>query len=521
MPEQHTKRLAEGLELHKAGKFAEAEAIYREILNTAPDQPQIHNNRGVTLQELQRYDEALAAYDRAIALGADFAQIHFNRGISLHALKRFNEALVAYDRALAIEPHSAYVQNSRGNTLRKLDRNTDALAAYDAAINLQPDFADAHSNRGNALRSLRRHEEALASYDRALALKPDFAGAWYNRGFTLQELKRHQEALACYDKAIAFDPDYADAWWNKAFITLLTGDFNAGWPLYEWRWKLKDYLAPRRNFSQPVWRGDFDLNGKTILIHAEQGLGDTIHFCRYIKQLVERGAKVVFEVQPPLKALMTSLAGVAQIITQGEALPAFDCYSPLLSLPLAFKTDFKNLPADIPYFYAQKDAVARWSAILGERRAPRVGITWAGSHGHKNDRNRSMQLLDFLPLAHSGVELISLQKQIPMAEEIILAATPSIKNIGTKLGDFSDTAAVIASLDIVIAVDTAIAHLAGALGKPVWLLLPYAPEWRWLLDRDDSPWYPSARLFRQPQMGDWQSVIDTVGRELRAFAQRS
>lgn len=484
----------------------------------APDQALMLNDRGVALQAQGRTNEALAEYDGAIMLNAGVAQIHYNRGGALQALRRFGEALAAYDRAIALEPDYPNAHNNRGNALRELNRHKKALAAYDAALALRPDFADAHNNRGNALRNLRRHEEALIAFNRALALKPDFAEAHYNRGFTLQEMRRHEEALAAYDRAIALKPDYANAWWNKACVKLITGDFKSGWPLYEWRWRRSDYPAPKRDFAQPVWRGDFDISGKTILLHAEQGFGDTIQFCRYVKLVAARGAKVILEVQPALKKIMQSLEGVTHAVAQSEELPPFDCYAPLLSLPLAFGTEPGTIPAEIPYLHAPEEAIAHWHVRLGEKRAPRVGIVWAGNPQQKNDRNRSMKLIDFLPLASAGVEFFSLQKDMNAAERIMLAGVHAIKNIGGELADFSETAAVIAHMDLVISVCTSVAHLAAAMGKPVWLLLSHAACWRWLLDRDDSPWYPSMRLFRQPELGDWASVVDTVARELRGFS---
>jgi len=474
----------------------------------------VENDRAATLHAAGHYEEALAAYDRAVALAGDYAQIHLNRGLTLHALKRFKDALSAYDRAISLKPDFADAFNNCGNSLRELRQHGEALKAYDRAIALQPKFAEAYNNRGNALRSLRRHIEALTAYDRAIALKPDFAQAHYHRGFALQELNRTTEALASFDAALALDPTYADAQWSKAFVHLLMGDFVTGWPLYEWRWQRFDGIAPQRTFSQPLWRGDFDIQDKTIFIYAEQGLGDTIQFCRYAKLAADRGAKVILEVPVLLQALMTSLEGVQQLNKQGDPLPPFDCHCPLLSMPLAFNTKLSGIPAGIPYLHAPKDAINHWTSMLGERRSLRVGLAWAGNPDHRNDRNRSMKLIELLPLNGSGVELFSLQKEMPRAEAVILAATPSIKNIGLRFGDFTDTAAAIALMDVVITVDTAIAHLAGALGKPVWILLPFAPEWRWLQDRADSPWYPTARLFRQTRMGDWLSVVDTVGKEL-------
>ncbi|MGE3622677.1 MAG: tetratricopeptide repeat protein [Bdellovibrionales bacterium] len=509
---QPAELLAEGMALFQRRQFEEALRIIGESLAADPAQPLALNNQGVALQQLDRHAEALASFDRAIGIGGNIPDIHFNRGLSLQALHRINEALAAYDKALALRPGYPAALNNRGNVLREMERYDDALASFDRAIGLQPDYAEAWNNRGNALRRMRRNEDAIASYDKATELKPDFARAWYHRGIALQELRRHDEALESYDRAIAIQPDFADAQWSKGFVKLLTGDFAGGWPLYEWRWKMSDFLAPRRAFRQPQWTGMQDINGKTVLLHAEQGFGDTIHFCRYARRIFLLGAKIVLEVQPALKSLMQSLEGPAQVIAHGEALPDFDYHCPLLSLPLACGTRPDNIPAAIPYLRAPDERREFWTQKLGPKRKRRVGLVWSGNPKQKNDFNRSMSLFDIMPFASCDVELYSLQKDLGIADRIMLAGTPKIGI--PELGDFADTAALMEHMDIVITVCTSAAHLAGALGRPVWILLSHTACWRWMLDRSDSPWYPTARLFRQTVPGEWGDVVEAVKKEL-------
>jgi tetratricopeptide (TPR) repeat protein len=499
-----------GITLHDLGRFDEALASYDRALALRPSHAAALNNRGNVLHQLKRFEEALASYDRALAVRPDHTEALCNRGATLHELKRFEEALASYDRALALRPNHAGALYNRGNTLRQLTRFDEALASYDRALALRPNHVEALNNRATALQHLNRFAEAVASYDRVVALKPDYAEAYSNRGNALGQLNRHDEALASYAKALALRPDHATARLNEALARLVCGDFERGWRAYEWRWKTPAMLPPPRNFSQPLWKGDADLAGKTVLLHAEQGFGDTIQFCRYVPMVAARGARVVLEVQPPLKPLLGSLAGVGQIFAQGEPLADFDLHCPLLSLPLAFNTRLETVPAAVPYLAAPPERQALWATRLGPKAGPRVGIAWAGRATNWNDRNRSIGLAPLLALAIPGITLVSLQKQLRAPDRELLAAQPHICRLGEEFADFADAAAVIAELDLVISVDTAVAHLAGAMGKPVFILLPYAPDWRWLLERSDSPWYPTVRLFRQMRPGDWDSLIAEV-----------
>jgi len=500
---------------------AEALASYERAIALKPDYADAYYNRGVALRELDRPAEALESYDRAIALKPDYAEAYNNRGVALGRLQRHVEALESYDRAIALKPDYAEAYNNRGAVLGELDRFAEAVESYDRAIARKPNYANAHNNRGLALAELNRFSEALKSYERAIALKPDYAEAFYNRGNVLRDLHRHRQAIDSYERALALKPDYASAHWNLADCRLLLGDFALGWQEYEWRWKLEQRDNARRDFRQPLWLGEESLEGRTILLHSELGLGDTLLFCRYATAVASLGGKVILEIQPPLLPLLADLEGVTQAVARGAPLPPFDCHCPLMSLPLAFKTDLDNIPADIPYIRSNAERVAAWQQRLGKKNKPRVGVVWSGSMKLRNDR-RSMTFAQLLPLISEWAEWISLQTEVRESDLALLASRADVRHLGDELKDFADTAGLIELLDLVVTVDTSVAHVAGAMGKPVWILLPFNPhDWRWMLDREDSPWYPTARLFRQPASGDWASVTSRVSEELaRRFRAR-
>lgn len=503
--------------LQALARPAEALACYDQAITRAPNYAAAHFNRGNLLQKLGRVAEALASYDCAIAIAPGRADLHINRGTALDALHRPAEALASYDRALANQPASAQALYNRGNTLKKLGRFAEALASYDAGLRLEPGKVEALVNRADVLCDLDRYEEALAGCDRALAVKPADGGALNNRGNILRALGRYDEAILSYSKAVAVAPDNAGAHFNRGWCRLLQGDFDTGWDDYEWRQRRGDAAIAQTRFAQPVWRGGPELTGKTILLHAEQGFGDTIQFCRYAKRVADEGAAVILAVQPELKSLLGSLAGPLRVISHGEALPDFDFHCPLPSLPHAFRTNLATIPAQIPYLAPAAELVESWMSRIGGKNRFRVGLAWSGNADFRNDRHRPIPLAALAPLQSLDIELVSLHREVRPADRAALAASMSgMRHFGAELGDFADTAALLSSLDLVITVDTAIAHLAGALGKPVWILLSRAADWRWLLDCDDSPWYPTARLFRQPRLGDWASVIGCVMEALPA-----
>lgn len=504
-----------------AKRYADALACFDLAIKVAPDRAEAHFNRGTALKELGRYDEALGCFERAIGLKGDLVEAHNNRGNVLQQLRRFSEALASYGRALDLRPDAADVLCNCGNALHELERYEEALASFDRALTLRGEFADAYYNRGNTLKQMLRFEEALASYDRAIALAPQLAAAFNNRGLVLHELSRLDAAAESYRRALALEPDNADAHWNLSLTLLLQGDFAAGWREYEWRWRRTEVKDVVRVREQPLWLGESDLHGRTILLHAEQGLGDTIQFCRYVPRVAALGANVVLEVQPALVPLLGQVEGVARLVGRGEELPAYDCHCPLLSLPLAFKAGVADITGR-PYLRVPSARGSAWEAILGERSIPRIGLVWSGSTGHQNDRNRSIPFAEFRRIFQRGISYHCLQKEIRPADRAMLAEYPEIRTFEAELRDFADTAALIAQMDLVITVDTSVAHLAGAMGKETWVLLPFMPDWRWLLQRTDSPWYDSVRLFRQPAAGDWQAVLDEVARMTAArYADRS
>jgi tetratricopeptide (TPR) repeat protein len=506
-----------GNALGKLRRHEDALASYDRALELQPAHVEALVSRGGTLLDVGKYDEALRSYDRALALRPGYAEALVNRGVTLHAQKQSADALSSYDRALAREPNNVDALTNRGVALHDLGRYGEALASHERALAVQPDHAAALSNRGLSLHKLERLDEALASYDRALAKQPDYTDALVNRGVTLHDLKRFDEALASYDRAVALRPDHADAHFFGSLSRLLTGDFGRGWIEYEWRRKGASTGPSTRDFPQPLWLGGQEIAGKTILLHSEQGFGDTIQFCRYVPLVAARGARVVLEIEEPLRELLTGLAGATRVIAKGNLLPDFDLQCSLLSLPLAFGTQLETIPSAVSYLRAPDRALLKWGARLPSKRRPRIGLAWAGNAKHIRDRERSIDPGKLLPLLGVDATFVSLQKEVRAADMEALKKGSNIIHFSNELDGFSDTAALISHLDLVISVDTAIAHLAGALGKPVWILLTHVPDWRWLLDRDDSPWYPTARLFRQSETREWNSVITRVRDALLEF----
>jgi len=388
------------------------------------------------------------------------------------------------------------------------------VESYNQAIRLKPDYAEAWSNRGLALQELKQLEAALESYNKSIEIDPDYADAYSGRGNVLLEFKQWEEAVASYDQAIAVKPDYANNYWNKSLALLSGGKYLEGWELYEWRWKKKEFTSPKRNFSEPLWLGNESIAGKTILLHSEQGLGDTIQFCRYVKLVADLGARIIFEVESTLIGLLRQFYDISEFIAKGDPLPPFDTHCPLMSLPLAFKTTIETIPFASKYLSGDPERVAEWSSRLGEKSGPRIGLAWSGSAIHKNDRNRSILLSAMMRHLPPEFKYVSLQKEFREVDKATLESMKNIAHYGDQLGDFADTAALCELMDVVISVDTSVAHLSGAMGKPTWVMLPYSSDWRWLFDRSDSPWYESARLYRQEKAVDWQGVLARVSADL-------
>lgn len=491
-------------------------ASYDRAIAINPDFAPAHFNRGVLLQQRAQFHAALRSYDQAIALDPALYQAYFKRGSILQELKDYTRALQSYDRAIAI--HQAYPEAwlNRGALLQQLKEPQDALASYEQAVALSPDYAEGWCNRGMLLRELGQADAALASFDQAIRIRSDFAEAWFGRGTALAQARQVDAALASYDRAIALKPELAEAHYNRALAQLLAGDYAAGWQGYEWRWKntTKLFMGEPRFFREPLWLGRDELGGKRILIYAEQGLGDTLQFCRYIRLLADRGAEVIFEVQAPLVGLLGRLSGVSRVIAAGAPLPQFDYQCPLMSLPLCFKTTVSSIPAEIPYVVNDARKISDWQARLGEKSRPRIGLVWSGNALQGNDRNRSIPIADLIAGLPREYDYICLQKEIRATDRSALAQSPWIGTYEAHLGDFSDTAALAATTDLVISVCTSAVHLAGALGLRTWALLSFDADWRWLLERSDTPWYPTMTLYRQARPGDWRGVFERVATDL-------
>ena len=430
----------------------------------------------------------------------------------------FDRAIQYYDEAIAADPSRAETYYKRANALRNLGRLEEAIAGYDAAIARKPDYAYAYCNRGVVQQNLGRFAEAVASFDKAAVLDPADPLVPYNRALLMQDFGRWDEALTGYDRTIALSPGHADAHFNRSLVQLFGGNFAQGWLDFEWRWKNAARLgigAAAASFSEPLWLGQEPIAGKRLLLQSEAGLGDTIQFCRYATACAALGATVILEVQPALVDLLNTLEGVSRVIAKGTPLPAFDYHCPLMSLPLAFKTTLDSIPAAPRYLSTDPAKVAQWRAALGARTRPRVGLVWSGNPNNLIDVKRSIPLAEWTPHLPREFQYFCLQNEVRAADQKTLATNPFIVDLGNM--NFVSTAAFCECLDVVLCVDTSIAHLSGALGQRTWLLLPAVPDWRWLRNRDDSPWYPSMRLYRQTVAGDWQDVFRRLATDLRAL----
>jgi tetratricopeptide (TPR) repeat protein len=503
-----------GVALAQQGRFEEALVPLVQALETLPGNAAVHNHYGNALAGLGRYEDALLSYERAVACDGSLADGHYNRGATLTELGRTDEALASYERAIQLNPNNAQAYNNRGNLLADAGSAAEALVAYEQAIEARPRFVDAWINRSHLLRRLHRYEEALASSESALECDPRHPGAHNVRGAILADLGRDEEALRSYERALEHSPNFSESIWNKGLIELSRGQLKEGFVHYESRWAVKSLKIARRYPVVSQWQGSESVRGKVVLLHAEQGYGDTIQFSRYCALVAARGARVVLGVPEALRSLFRGLAGVQEIVA-GSAVPSFDFHCSLMSLPHVLGTDIGNIPATARYLRADSGAKDRWRGRLSTQGARlQVGLAWSGRITHTNDFNRSLSLEQFLPVTRPDIQWISLQKEVRGTDEAHLAGAPAIARFGEELRDFADAAALIENLDLVITVDTAVAHLAGALGIPVWVLLPYVADWRWLRDREDSPWYPSARLFRQHKRCAWTPVIEQVAIEL-------
>jgi tetratricopeptide (TPR) repeat protein len=501
--------------LRQQGKWTEAEAHYREAIRLKPDYPEAHNNWGVALQGLGRLEEAVASYHQALRLRPDYPEAHTNLGSVLTRLGRLDDALAQHHLALHLRPGYHEAHSNLGTTLVAQRKYAEAEGCYRAALRLKPDYAEGHHNLGTALAEQGKLDEAVACYREALRLRPDYPEACGNLATALLAQGQPGEAAAVYEQILQRKPNSPDVHLSRALAFLLLGEWEQGWREYEWRWGCEEFGG--LPYRQPQWDGA-PLDGRTILLHAEQGLGDTLLFVRYARLVKQRGGKVVLACPKALMGLLAGCPGVDELVGQGTPLPDFDCHAPLLSLPGIFGTTPASVPAEVPYLFADAGLVETWRRELAATPGFKVGIAWQGNPRFKGDRLRSIPLARFQPLARAqGVRLLSLQKAF--GSEQLRDIDFPVEDIASRLdegsGPFLDTAAVMRNLDLVITSDTVIAHLAGALGVPVWLALAFSPHWVWLLHREDSPWYPTMRLFRQKRWGDWDEVFERMAAELK------
>jgi Tfp pilus assembly protein PilF len=501
------------------GDLDRAERYCSQILACEPDDFDALQLLGLLSLQRQRLSEALHFLSAAVQSDPGSADAQSNLGLALHAAGRYQEAICCYRDGLRLVPTHRDILYNLGNAFLEMGHLAEALSSYGKVLAGEPSHVGALVNHGNALLRLNDPVQALASYDAALAVMPRQAQILTNRGHALRRLDCPADALADLKLAMEIAPEFPEAHFEAAMAHLTLGDFEAGFEAYEWRWKTRAFARYRKPFQSAVWLGEQPVAGKTILLHAEQGFGDTIQFIRYAPLLRRQGARVVCEVQPELQPLLSELEDV-EVIASGQSLPAFDLHCPLLSLPLAFRTDVDTIPASIPYLAAAPERQHKWRDRLPSGRA-RIGLVWSGSPSHNNDANRSIPLGRLAPLlADASIRFVSLQRELRDGDAEMMQGLANLVHVGDELADFADTAAVISMLDLVISVDTAVAHLAGALGRPALILLPHAADFRWMRGRDDSPWYPNAKLLRQPAFGDWDSVIARLSDELRSVSRR-
>jgi tetratricopeptide (TPR) repeat protein len=508
-----------GTALQHQGRREEALKAYDKALLLKPEDAELWKNLANVLIEMDRFSEAELGLQHALKLNPRYLDAANIYAILLFNSGRLNEAVDYLNLSNELQPNQAATLRTRALSLQRLKKFEEALSDNIRALTLEPDNADTQNNLGSVLQSLGRLEESLTWFDKALERLPNHVEALNNKAFSLSQVHRFEEAFACYDRSRAIDPNNPLTEWNLSLLHMLTGNFEAGWIGRESRWKapLLGMVDPK--FPQPLWLGDRSIEGKTILLHADEGIGDSIQFARYIPMVAALGARVILAVASSVQPLLSGVSGVSQCLPIPSALPAFDLHCPMSSLPLAFSTRIETIPSAVPYLPpAAHSRRTEWESRLGPRNKLRAGLVWSGNPGHMNDRNRSIPLHVLSSILDLDATFVSLQKDPRPDDKAVLLERAEIVDLTAHLTDFVETAALISCLDLVITVDTSVAHLAGALGCSTWVLLPYAPDYRWLLDRDDSPWYPTMRLFRQTETREYVSVLDRVRSELLTLA---
>ncbi len=527
-----TPSLTEAVQLHQQGHIQEAQQIYLSVLQSDPNNFDAKHLLGVTYLQSAQYPLALENIQAALQINPNSAAAHSNLGRVQHETKLYEEALKSYDQAIALKKDFAEAHYNKGNALRELKRMAEATEAYQQAIAYKSDYAAAYQNLGVVAHELRDYETAVAYYDKTIAIQSTHAQAHSNRGVALKAQHHIAAALKSFDLSIAIDPQYAQAYWNKAVTLLLDGQYEKGWQLFEWGWPAKQ-RGPQRHTELTLWTGIYPLKGKNILLHTEQGYGDVIQFCRYVKTVHDLGATVWLEVPSSLVDLMQTLEGVHAVIPAGQPIPEVDFHCPLMSLPKALKTTLATIPNHNPYLQADPAKSNHWQNKLAAFQNTKVGLVWStGAHPNQPEaamanaeRNVPLELFA-AHLQHANIDFFSLQKGDP-AESHIQGREKeywpkgTFQNFASELHNFADTAALIAQLDLVITVDTSTAHLAAAMGKPVWILVKADGCWRWLIDIEHSPWYPSARIHRQAADRNWQPVLERVAQALQELPART
>ncbi|MDP5241246.1 tetratricopeptide repeat protein [Uliginosibacterium sp. 31-16] len=543
--------LSKAFASHQAGRYVEARQLYQAVLQIDPRQVDAlhllgllcsdagddesavrwigqaltlnpgfaaaHVNLGLALRRLGRHEEALETYDRAIAIAPDVVEAHFNRGNLLRDMGRTQDAFESFLRVVQYQPEHADALNNCGSILWKAERYEESIDYFDRALVADARHVDALVNKASSLEKLGKTAEALPIYDCVLEMQPEHIVARVNRGSIFEDKGLNSEALGDYLLAQKFAPDIPDAHWNEALCRLKIGEYEIGWKKYEWRWK-GTQNAWTRNFQSPQWQGE-SLNERTILLHAEQGFGDTLQFCRYASLVAGLGAKVILEVQPSLVSLLGALEGVSHIVARGDDLPEFDVHCPLMSLPRVLQTTLDTIPSRTPYVFPAEAAVSKWRGILDQYGVPdrggRIGIVW--DTVTRNNAKRRVALERLVSTLGEKVAICVLQKEVSEEDKLRMDDYPNVFSFEGMLQDFGDTAALVSLMDVVVSIDTGVAHLAGSMAKPVIVMLPYPAEWRWLQQRDDSPWYPTARLLRQTDSGDWSPVLKGLAEAIKGL----
>ena len=501
-----------GIALQKLKQLDEAVINYKKALKLKPNFAAAYNNLGGAYKKKEKFEEAIENFKKAIDLKPDYFEAHNNLGATYKDSGQPKKAVTSCKKAIEFNPNYAEAFNNLGIALAELGKLDEAIESYLQALKIKPDYAEVHNHLGNTLTGSGKIKEAINSYQKALSYKPDYAEVYNNLGNASKYLGMNKDAINNYSKALELQPNHPEANFNESLVRLVMGEFKIGWKKYEFRWNTNQSFNQLRHQNIPLWLGKEELKNKKILVWSEQGYGDTIQFCRYIPKIIDLGAITTFEVPKNLATLVGRISNKCKIVTTGSNVEKYDFQVPLMSLPLVFNTDLASIPKKIPYLDIPSDLVKHWSKILGPKNKMRIGLAWSGRKTYKEDRFRSLKLKTILPIISGEFDFFCLQKDIREEDEEDLKKS-SIKFVGDQ--DFLNTAAIIKNLDLVITVDSVMPHLSGAINFPIWLLLPFCPDWRWLLDRKDSPWYPSVKIFRQKKINDWENVIKIICDEIK------